>query len=58
MIVFTDRDCTRHWCVDREDQTVGYCVVDRVLVMLDGVDMHKQFNNNSACNSTTGKMHR
>jgi hypothetical protein len=36
---------------------MGYCTVDGVLIMLDVVDMHEQFDNNSACNLTTGKLH-
>jgi hypothetical protein len=39
MIVFTDINITRHWCVDGWVQTVGCCAVDGVLIMLDGVDM-------------------
>jgi hypothetical protein len=30
------------------------CTVDRLLVMLDGGDMHNQFN---SCSLTTGKLH-
>jgi hypothetical protein len=42
MIVFTESDYTRYWCVNRWVQTVGYYAVDEVLIMLDGVDMRKQ----------------
>jgi hypothetical protein len=44
MIVITDSDNTRHWCDDRWIQTVGYCAVDDVLIMLGGIkkDMRKQ----------------
>jgi hypothetical protein len=44
MIVFTYSDNTSHWCVDRWVQTVAYCTVDEVLIMLDGVDVREQFS--------------
>jgi hypothetical protein len=44
MIVFTDIDNTTHWCVDHWVHIVGYCAVDKVLIMLDGVDMRKRLS--------------
>jgi hypothetical protein len=42
MVVVMDSDNTGHWCDDCWVQTVGYFAVDEVLIMRDGVDIHKQ----------------
>jgi hypothetical protein len=58
MIVFTDTNNTRDWCVDCCIQTVGYCVVDKVLIMLDGdkKDVRKQLTSMEVDDWKTAQM--
>jgi hypothetical protein len=65
MIVFTNSDGTRHWCVNSWVQTVAYCAVDEMLIMLDGVrkDMCKQLTSIylddwESCTNTLGEIKR